>query len=126
MSKGINRSGRKGSKRGRKSYKKRDTSDFTENEIQHLENLKNNSLLQKLHVFSVFKEPTQQLQNWLHFFEGNEDRQSYGSELQRGLIQLWSTCIVVVSPGTPNEPFIIKVFPLIRQKAAIKAISSLV
>lgn len=115
VSKGSSRSGRKGSKRGRKSYKKRDTSEFTENEIQHLENLTNNSLLQKLHVFSVFKEPTQQLQNWLHFFEGNEDegnvdRQSYGSELQRGLIQLWSTCIVVVSPETANETFVMKSF----------------
>ena len=99
VSKGSNRSGSKGSKHGRKSYRKRDSSEFTEDELQHLENLKKNSLLQRLHFFRVFKEPTEQLRNWLYFFDGSEDRQSHGSELQRGLIQLWSTCIVAVSPG---------------------------
>jgi hypothetical protein len=100
---GSNRSGSKGSKRGRKSYRKRDSSEFTEDELQHLENLKKNSLLQRLHFFRVFKEPTEQLRNWLYFFDGSEDRQPHGSELQRGLIQLWSTCIVAVSPGAATE-----------------------
>lgn len=104
--KGIsNRSGKKGSNRGRKLYKKRDSKDFTEDERQHLDDLKKNSLLQKLHVFSVFKEPTEQLKNWLYFFDGNEDSRSYSIELQRGLIQLWSTCIVAVSSGNVTKLF---------------------
>lgn len=107
-SSGSNRSGSRGSKRGRKSYRKRDSSEFTEDELQHLENLKKNSLLQRLHFFRVFKEPTEQLRNWLYFFDGSEDRQPHGSELQRGLIQLWSTCIVAEAllAGVATQPFI--------------------
>lgn len=77
-------------------YKKRDESDFTEDELEHLENLNRTTLAQKLKRFGIFGHPMDQLKNWLYFFDGRDDHQTYGAELQQGLVLLWGTFIVMV------------------------------
>ncbi|KAG0593496.1 hypothetical protein M758_1G326900 [Ceratodon purpureus] len=76
-----------------RKYKKREKTDFSTDEQNHLTALKDNPLLRKLRISRFFEEPIQQLENWLHFFDSTDH--TYGGELQQGLVYLWSSIIVV-------------------------------